>query len=99
MNLDASTLWEFALRHLRLLRQPYGFAATEGKTGIYNALFGRDSLWTLLFLLEAQRLVESASFDNWLESVSRDVINALVSHQGQRRNDVIEEQPGKIIHE
>jgi glycogen debranching enzyme len=99
MNCNAQDLWDFSLRHLRQLRQPYGFAASEAKTGIYNALFGRDSLWTLLFLLEARRLTAIDEFDDWLESAVRDIIEALVSHQGQNFKDVIEEQPGKIIHE
>jgi glycogen debranching enzyme len=96
---NAQHLWDFSLSHLRQLRQPYGFAASEPETGIYHALFGRDSLWTLLFLLEAQRLVALPRFDRWLESVARDIVTALASHQGQDLNDAIEEQPGKIIHE
>jgi glycogen debranching enzyme len=99
MSCDPLNLWKFALRHLRLLRQPYGFSASEGTTGIYNALFGRDSLWTLLFLLEAQGLVTNAQFEEWLEAVSGNIIDTLISHQGERCNDTIEEQPGKIIHE
>jgi glycogen debranching enzyme len=99
MSCDAQHLWDFSLRHLRQLRQPYGFAASEAETGIYNALFGRDSLWTLLFLLEAQRLAAIDGFDGWLESAAGDIIGALVAHQGQDFNNAIEEQPGKIIHE
>src|SRR3954464_540460 len=98
MNWSASDLWNFALRHLKLLRQPYGFAASDGETGIYNTLFGRDSLWTLLFLLEAQKLVKCAAFEAWLEAASKDIVEALVSHQGQRHDALTEEQPGKIIH-
>jgi glycogen debranching enzyme len=92
-------LWELALRHLHLLRRPFGFAATTGEAGLYDTLFGRDSLWMLLLLLEAARSCPDESFALWLEAAARDILGALAEHQGQRRNDAIEEQPGKILHE
>jgi glycogen debranching enzyme len=52
-----------------------------------------------LFLLEVQKLAVIDGFDDWLESAARDIIGALVAHQGQDFNDAIEEQPGKIVHE
>jgi glycogen debranching enzyme len=92
-------LGDFAHGYLLELRRPFGFAASEARTGLYNTLFGRDSLWTLIFLFEACRLdLESVSFA-WIEEAAKDTLNSLCLLQGERENDVIEEQPGKIIHE
>ena len=84
---------------MHLLRRPFGFAATTGEAGLYNALFGRDSLWMLLLLLEAARSRPDEPFAAWFEAATRDALGALAEHQGCRRDDATEEQPGKILHE
>ena len=92
-------IWDFAYRHLRELQVPYGFAASDVATGDYAALFGRDSLWMLMFLLEAARLRSSPAFNAWVEARAADIFGRLCALQGTRIYDLTEEQPGKIIHE
>jgi glycogen debranching enzyme len=96
---SAKGLWHFAYRHLCQLRTSYGFAASDASTGLYATLFGRDSLWILLFLLEAVRIHSSPAFNEWVEAAGADIFESLCASQGTRIHDPIEEQPGKIIHE
>lgn len=96
---DPRKLWHSAYLHLNLLRAPYGFAASDAKTGLYSALFGRDSLWMLIFLLEAAQFHSSVHFNNWVEVAGSDILSNLGALQGTKTDDSIEEQPGKIIHE
>lgn len=96
---DPQRWWDFAFRHLTMLRRPWGFDASEAETGNYPALFGRNSLWILLLLLDAAKLVPDPSFKDWVRSACRDVLAALAAHQGRTTRDAIEEQPGKILHE
>jgi len=97
--LDPQRSWDFAIRHLETLRRPWGFDASEDATGNYAALFGRDSLWMLIFLLDAADLVSDPRFRDWVAEACRDALSALAAHQGRRTLDLIEEQPGKIPHE
>ncbi len=89
----------WALDALRSLRRPYGFDASDRQTGSYAALFGRDSLWVLLFLLEAVSRQSDGAFAAWVRDAGRDVLGALSRLQGRAEDDRIEEQPGKIVHE
>jgi len=105
-------LWEKSLGALHSLRTSLGVMAS-GQNGFFHAIFGRDSLWTVLLALEAgQRLralgenhlpvssiVPFPSYDDWLHSLARDVLRGLASLQGRAINDTNEEQPGRIIHE
>jgi glycogen debranching enzyme len=95
---NVNGLWHFAYRHLCELRTSYGFAASEA-TGLYATLFGRDSLWILIFLLEAVRIHSLPAFNAWVEAAGADILKSLCASQGIRIHDPIEEQPGKIIHE
>jgi glycogen debranching enzyme len=107
----AKGVWEFAYRHLRELQTPYGFAASDAATGYYAALFGRDSLWILMFLLEAaeaarlrsspafKEWLEATDFRDWLEAKATDIFSILCASQGAHVYDPTEEQPGKIVHE
>jgi len=97
--LDPQRSWDFAFRHLETLRRPWGFDASEAETGDYAALFGRDSLWMLIFLLDAADLVRDSRFSDWVLEACKDALGALAAHQGRRTLDLIEEQPGKIPHE
>jgi glycogen debranching enzyme len=99
LMLDPQHSWDFAFRHLTLLRRPYGFDASEAGTGNYAALFGRDSLWMLMFLFESTDLVADPSFRNWVWKACKDALGALAACQGRTTRDEIEEQPGKILHE
>jgi glycogen debranching enzyme len=107
-----ATLWEKSLAALHSLRTSLGVMAS-GQNGFFHAIFGRDSLWTVLLALEAGRqlrglevnnlpvssTVPFASYDDWLHSLARDVLRGLASLQGRAINDTNEEQPGRIIHE
>jgi glycogen debranching enzyme len=96
---DPQYWWDFAFHHLTMLRRPWGFNASDAETGNYAALFGRDSLWMLIFLLDAAELVPDPLFRKWVSEACRDALGALATHQGRRVLDLIEEQPGKIPHE
>jgi glycogen debranching enzyme len=96
---SARGVWDFAYRHLRELQAPYGFAASDAATGYYAALFGRDSLWMLMFLVEAARLRASPAFTDWVEAKATTIFGKLCDSQGSRISDLTEEQPGKIVHE
>ena len=91
-------LWELALSALRELRAEHGFNASDA-AGLYPALFGRDSLWILLMLLESSQLRESPDFDTWVEKAGEDALRALCDTQSDQIDDSIEAQPGRIIHE
>jgi glycogen debranching enzyme len=95
---DPQALWDLGWNCLRALERPYGFAASD-EQGLYPALFGRDSLWILLFLMETTRLHRSQRFAAWVRDAGRRVLTALADRQGSWLNDEVEEQPGKIPHE
>jgi len=101
-----------ALSCLQSLQTPLGLMAS-GQEDHFHALFGRDSLWSVLFALEAGRLLSreqggaipgsgsafSAGYDDWLHSMAATVLRGLTDLQGRVVNDVNEEQPGRIVHE
>src|SRR5258708_35762766 len=81
------------------LQTPTGLRASSA-TGRYDALFGRDSLWSILLALEAARLrPEDGELARWSARLAERGLRALAETQGARRNDDTEEQPGKIVHE
>lgn len=95
-------LWDLGFSNLQKLRdEKFGFRASEAITGNYNTLFGRDSLWILIFLLKALKAHPSPSqpFRDWVEKAGSDVIRSLCEFQGEADDPTNEEQPGKIIHE
>lgn len=103
VTLSAKELWEFAHRYLKELRTDYGFSATS-RDGIYAALFGRDSLWMLLFLLATVPIYRrlhptSLGFIQMVEQAGADVLTHLARHQGTRLHPATDEQPDKIPHE
>ncbi|HEY6540123.1 MAG TPA: amylo-alpha-1,6-glucosidase, partial [Ktedonobacteraceae bacterium] len=73
------------------------------------AIFGRDSLWTVLLALEAGRFqqqhsqaedaAKAASYRSWLHDLAAIVLRGLTRLQGTVVNDINEEQPGRIVHE
>lgn len=107
-------LREQALANLESLRAPLGILAS-GQDDHFHAIFGRDSLWSILLVLEAGRLLReaeqaqgqgnlspllrSADYDAWLHDLAATVLHGLASLQGRVVNDVNEEQPGRIVHE
>lgn len=99
-------LWREALTALHGLRTALGIAAS-GQSDHFHAIFGRDSLWTLQFALEACRFqdegLETAldipDYRAWLHDLAASVLRGLAHLQGRVVNDENEEQPGRIIHE
>jgi glycogen debranching enzyme len=81
------------------LQTPTGLRASSA-TGRYYALFGRDSLWSVLLALEAARLrPEDGDLAQWSVRLAERTLRVLAETQGTRRHDETEEQPGKIVHE
>jgi glycogen debranching enzyme len=95
---EVNWLWGMAFSALQDLRTEYGFNASDA-AGLYPALFGRDSLWILLMLLEARRLHRAPEFGAWVEKAGEDVLRALCSTQSDHTDDTVDAQPGRIIHE
>lgn len=84
---------------LEELRTPTGLRASSA-AGRYHALFGRDSLLTVMLVLEAARLrPHDHAFDQWATEVTASTLHALAATQGTTLRDENEEQPGKIVHE
>jgi glycogen debranching enzyme len=96
---DAAHIWDHAIRHLQGLRRDYGFAASEAGTGLYATMFGRDSLWILIFLITSVRFCNPEGFREWVEQAATDILSSLARYQGTTTRNSIEEQPGKIVHE
>lgn len=90
-------LWDLARRSIASLQRPYGLAASEAETGLYDALFGRDSLWSLLLLLD----VPAELGPGWpdLQDLGKQTLMSLADRQALAKNDLVEALPGKIPHE
>jgi glycogen debranching enzyme len=84
---------------LEALRSPRGFDASDAESGLYPALYGRDSLWVLLLLLEALALRPDDRVDALVRASGPLVLSSLAEHQGAAVDDRVEEQPGRIPHE
>lgn len=101
-------LWQKSLSDLQSLQTPLGVTASS-QNDQFHAVFGRDSLWTVLLALEAGRLQQqhtqaedatlAASYRSWLHDLAASVLRGLTRLQGTVVNDVNEEQPGRIVHE
>ncbi|HEY7124191.1 MAG TPA: amylo-alpha-1,6-glucosidase [Ktedonobacterales bacterium] len=84
---------------LEELRTPSGLRASSA-AGRYHALFGRDSLLSVMLVLEAARLRPADSaFRLWTTELAASTLQALAATQGTELRDENEEQPGKIVHE
>lgn len=97
---QAATRWMARARAwLEELDSPTGLRAS-GATGPFHALFGRDSLWSVLLTLEASRLLpHDPDLTAVAGRLAAHTLRALAATQGTVRDDENEEQPGKIIHE
>lgn len=109
-----ATLRHQALLSLQSLQTPQGIMAS-GQDDHFHAIFGRDSLWSVLLALEAGRILRETEqadkvnrsaeverpvdYDTWLHELAATVLRGLTSLQGQVINDFNEEQPGRIVHE
>ena len=81
------------------LKTPTGLRASSA-ADIYNALFGRDSLLTIMLVLEAARLRPGdTALAGWAADLAANSLRALAATQGTEERDENEEQPGKIVHE
>ncbi len=96
--MKALELLQMGLDGLGSLRSSHGFDASDS-SGLYPALYGRDSLWVLLLLLEAAALQSDERVDTLVADSGPAVLTSLAELQGTSRNDLIEEQPGRIPHE
>lgn len=92
-------LVRMGLDGLESLRSEDGFQASDTETGLYPALYGRDSLWSLLLLLEAAALGADDRVGALVARSGPRILTSLAELQGTRVNDLIEEQPGRIPHE
>lgn len=91
--------WKMGQQILKALRTPLGIMASSAGEQ-FHALFGRDSLWTIMLALEAAQLrPEDQEYRVWVHDLSSAVLRGLAELQGRVENDYNEEQPGKIIHE
>lgn len=59
-----TSLWEKSLSALQSLRTPLGVMAS-GQNDSFHAIFGRDSLWTVLLAIEAGRRLREAGQQGW----------------------------------
>lgn len=96
---DVTALWELGLASLDALESPTGYLSSDPETGLYATLFGRDSLWMLLLLLEADSNGAAPSLSQRVESAGSRILTALARFQGENFDNPTEEQPGKILHE
>jgi glycogen debranching enzyme len=81
------------------LSTPTGLRASSMK-GRFYAVFGRDTLWSVMLALEAMRYQpQDARLVTWAAEFAARNLRTLVETQGTQVNDDIEEQPGKIVHE
>src|SRR5260370_22678581 len=80
------------------LQTPTGLRASSA-TGRYDALFGRDSLWSILLALEAARLrPEDGELARWSARLAERSLRALAEMKGGRRNAATDAQAGKMVH-
>jgi glycogen debranching enzyme len=81
------------------LQTSIGLRASSA-AGRYHALFGRDTLLTVMLALEAARLrPEDADLGRWVASLAAANLQRLSATQGTQERPDNEEQPGKIVHE
>lgn len=81
------------------LQTPIGLRASSA-TGHYHALFGRDTLITVMLALEAARLRPTdESLNRWAINLAATNLHSLSATQGVQERAENEEQPGKIVHE
>lgn len=91
--------WKMGRQSLQALRTPLGITASRAGEH-FHAIFGRDSLWSIMLALEAAQLrLEDSDYRAWAHDLSIDVFRGMAQLQGQVENDFNEEQPGKIVHE
>ena len=97
---DPNTQWiERGLAWLDELQTPIGLRASSA-AGHFHALFGRDTLWTIMLVLEAARLLPGhADLTRRAAVLAASNLRALAATQGTEERPKNEEQPGKIVHE
>lgn len=92
-------LMERARAWLDELQTPSGLRASSA-AGHYHAVFGRDTLWSVMLALEAARLRPGdADLARWVNELAARSLRALAAVQGALDRPANEEQPGKIVHE
>jgi glycogen debranching enzyme len=84
---------------LESLVREHGVDASDAASGLYPALYGRDSLWVLLLLEHAAALHADPRIGDLVERLGPRILRSLAALQGNEVNDLVEEQPGRIPHE
>lgn len=84
---------------LESLVREHGVDASDASSGLYPALYGRDSLWVLLLLEHAAALHADPRIGDLIERLGPRILRSLAALQGSEVNDLVEEQPGRIPHE
>ncbi|HEV8567528.1 MAG TPA: hypothetical protein VGQ92_10615 [Actinoplanes sp.] len=98
MNGDLRAGWRQAWSSLDQLRMPHGYQASESQGGLYPAIFGRDSLWLALLLLESlDHTMDPRTHARVRETVEW-ALTPLVQRQATSTLDEVEAQPGKVFH-
>lgn len=97
--MNGEGLIRIGLDGLTQLSADHGFDASDAESGLYPALYGRDSLWVLLLLQQAAELRADARVTQTLTTAGPRILSSLARLQGTLVDDTIEEQPGRIPHE
>jgi glycogen debranching enzyme len=92
-------LVQMGLDGLERLVAERGFNASDAESGLYPALYGRDSLWVLMLLEHAAALRPDHRIAAVLDVAGPRILTSLAALQGTVVNDLVEEQPGRIPHE
>jgi glycogen debranching enzyme len=98
-SVNGDQLVQMGLDGLERLVTEHGFNASDAESGLYPALYGRDSLWVLILLQHAAGLRADARIQTLLDETGPRVLMSLAALQGAVVNDLVEEQPGRIPHE
>lgn len=91
--------WNLGRQSLEALRTPLGITASRAGEH-FHAIFGRDSLWSIMLVMEAVELRPTdQEYRTWAHTLTTEVLRGMTRLQGREENDYNEEQPGKIVHE
>ncbi len=97
---NSAAWWvERARAWLDELQTPSGLRASSA-AGLFHAVYGRDTLWSVMLALEAaRRRPQDGELARWVGQLAERSLRALATTQGSRDRPANEEQPGKIVHE
>ena len=96
---NGELLLRMGLDALDRLASEHGVDASDAESGLYPALYGRDSLWVVLLLQHAATLRPDPRVESLLDVLGPRILTSLAALQGTVVDDAVEEQPGRIPHE